>query len=167
MQPSIKIGRVLGIQIGLHYSWFIIAFLIILSLGQNFTETNRDWSAEAVWIAAVTTALLFFGAIVLHELAHAMVAKARGLPVRSITLFALGGLAQIEKEAADPKTEFWMGIAGPWMEPGPARRNSTRRRTGLVGLYQSYARRFQYDSGLSLGWRPGSPCDSLVGNRQP
>lgn len=48
-----------------------------------------------------------------HELSHAAVAKARGLPVRSITLFALGGVAQIEKEASDAKTEFWMGIAGP------------------------------------------------------
>jgi Zn-dependent protease len=134
MQPSIKIGRVLGIQIGLHYTWFIIAFLIILSLGQNFKETNLDWPAGVVWIAAVTTALLFFGAIVLHELAHAMVAKARGLPVRSITLFALGGLAQIEKEAADPKTEFWMGIAGPIMSVA----------IGMVSLLFA----------LSFGWTP-------------
>ena len=49
----------------------------------------------------------------IHELSHAAVAKARGLPVRSITLFALGGVAQIEKEASDAKTEFWMGLAGP------------------------------------------------------
>ena len=57
--------------------------------------------------------MLFFAAIVIHELSHAIVAKMRGLPVRSITLFALGGVAQIEKEAADAKTEFWMGIIGP------------------------------------------------------
>jgi Zn-dependent protease/predicted transcriptional regulator len=62
---------------------------------------------------ALITALLFFVSIVLHELSHAIVAKARGLPVRSITLFALGGVAEIEKEAVDAKTEFWMGIAGP------------------------------------------------------
>jgi Zn-dependent protease/predicted transcriptional regulator len=134
MQPSIKIGRVLGIEIGLHYSWFIIAFLITLSLGANFTETNPDWPGEVVWIAAIATGLLFFGAIVLHELAHAVVAKARGLPVRSITLFALGGLAQIEKEAADPKTEFWMGIAGPIMSVA----------IGVVSLLLA----------LSLGWSP-------------
>jgi Zn-dependent protease len=64
---------------------------------------------------AIVTALLFFAAIILHELAHAAVARLRGLPVRSITLFALGGVAQMGKEAADAKTEFWMGIAGPLM----------------------------------------------------
>jgi Zn-dependent protease len=65
------------------------------------------------WSLAVITAMLFFISIVVHELSHALVAKARHLPVRSITLFALGGVAQIEKEAADAKTEFWMGIVGP------------------------------------------------------
>src|SRR5207237_750817 len=55
----------------------------------------------------------FFAAIVLHELSHAAIARLRGLPVKSITLFALGGVAQIEKDASDPRTEFWMGIAGP------------------------------------------------------
>jgi Zn-dependent protease len=59
------------------------------------------------------TAPLFFAALAAHELSHAMVAKAQGLPVRSITLFALGGVACIEKEAMNPKTEFWMGIVGP------------------------------------------------------
>jgi len=57
--------------------------------------------------------VLFFDAIVLHELWHSVVAKTRGLPVRSITLFALGGVAQMEKDASDPKTEFWIGIASP------------------------------------------------------
>jgi Zn-dependent protease len=62
---------------------------------------------------AILTALLFFASILIHELSHAAVAKARGLPVKAITLFALGGVAQIEKEASDAKTEFWIGIAGP------------------------------------------------------
>ena len=73
-------------------------------------------------------------AIVVHELSHAIVAKARGLPVRSITLFALGGVAQIEKEAADAKTEFWMGIIGP----------ITSFVIGLICLLLTVA----------LGWRP-------------
>jgi len=113
MKAQIKLGRIFGVEIGLHYSWFLIALLITLSLAAQFRLNNPDWSDGLRWGLAITTALLFFAAIVAHELSHALVAKSRGLPVRSITLFALGGVAQIEKEAVDAKTEFWMGIVGP------------------------------------------------------
>src|ERR1700752_5091337 len=113
MNAQIKLGRIFGVEIGLHYSWFIIALLITLSLASQFSLTNPDWGDNLRWGLAIITAVLFFAAIVAHELSHALVAKARGLPVRSIRLFALGGVAQIEKEAADAKTEFWMGIIGP------------------------------------------------------
>ncbi len=113
MKAQIKLGRIFGIEIGLHYSWLIIALLITLSLAGHFKMMNPEWGAGTVWVTALVTALLFFAAIVVHELSHAAVAKARGLPVRSITLFALGGMALIEKEAEDAKTEFWMGIVGP------------------------------------------------------
>ena len=113
MKAQIKLGRIFGVEIGLHYSWFLIALLITLSLAAQFRLNNPDWADSLRWGLAVFTALLFFTAIVAHELSHALVAKARGLPVRSITLFALGGVAQIEKEAVDAKTEFWMGIVGP------------------------------------------------------
>ena len=113
MKAQIKLFRIWGIQIGLHYSWLLIALLVTLSLAGQFQATNPQWGANVVWVIAILTALLFFAAIVLHELSHAAIAKARGLPVKSITLFALGGVAQIEKEASDPKTEFWMGIVGP------------------------------------------------------
>lgn len=113
MQAQMKLGRIFGVEIGLHYSWFIIALLITLSLAGHFRQHNPEWGDSLSWGLAVMTALLFFAAIVAHELSHAVVAKSRGLPVRSITLFALGGVAQIEKEAEDAKTEFWMGIVGP------------------------------------------------------
>jgi Zn-dependent protease/predicted transcriptional regulator len=113
LEAQIKLGRVFGVPIGLHYSWLIIAFLITLSLASHFQTTKPHWGSGIIWATAILTAALFFAAIIVHELSHAAVAKARGLPVRSITLFALGGVAQIEKESADAKTEFWMGIAGP------------------------------------------------------
>jgi Zn-dependent protease len=113
MKAQIKLFKIFGIQIGLHYSWLLIAVLVVLSLAGQFAATNPRWGTNVIWGLAVLTALLFFASIVVHELSHAAVAKARGLPVRSITLFALGGVAQIEKEASDAKTEFWMGIAGP------------------------------------------------------
>ena len=113
MQAHITLGRLWGIQIGLHATWFLIAFLITVSLAGHLRVTHAAWGSGVVWGLAIVTALLFFVALVAHELAHAAVARARGLPVRSITLFALGGVAQIEKEATDAGTEFWMGIAGP------------------------------------------------------
>jgi len=113
VKAQIKLGRIFGVEIGLHYSWFIIALLITLSLAAQFKLNDPDWSDSLRWGLAIVTAVLFFAAIVAHELSHALVAKLRGLPVRSITLFALGGVAQIEKEAEDAKTEFWMGIIGP------------------------------------------------------
>ena len=66
-----------------------------------------------MWSTAIITGVLFFACLFAHELSHAVVAKARGIPVHKITLFLLGGVAQIEKEASDPKTEFWMAIVGP------------------------------------------------------
>jgi len=113
MEAQIKLFRIFGIQIGLHYSWLLIALLVTLSLAGQFSATNPQWGATVIWAVSILTAILFFVTIVLHELSHAAIAKMRGLPVKSITLFALGGVAQIEKEASDPKTEFWMGIAGP------------------------------------------------------
>jgi len=113
MRAQIKLGRIFGIEIGLHYSWLIIAFLITLSLAGHFQLHNRSWGGGVIWATSVITAVLFFATIVVHELSHAMVAKSRGMQVRSITLFALGGVAQIEKDAPDAKTEFWMGIIGP------------------------------------------------------
>jgi Zn-dependent protease len=110
---DIKIGRLFGVQIALHVSWFVIALLLIFALAQRFGELHAAWGAAAVWATAGATALLFFVTLVLHELSHALVARSRGLPVRAITLFALGGVAEIEKEADDPATEFRMGIAGP------------------------------------------------------
>lgn len=113
MQAQIRLGRLFGVEIGLHYSWFIIALLITFSLGGHFNALHPEWGGGVIWTLAVLTGLLFFASLVVHELSHALVAKARGLPVRSITLFALGGVARIEKEAVDPSTEFWMGIVGP------------------------------------------------------
>lgn len=134
MESQIRLGRVLGIEIGLHYSWFVIALLITLSLASHFRAVQPGWSGSVVWTSALVTALLFFGALILHELSHALVARARGLPVGSITLFALGGVSRIERESEDPWTEFWIGIAGP----------ITSILVGLACLGLAW----------SLGWRP-------------
>lgn len=113
MKSNIRLGRWFGIEVGLHYSWFLIALLITLSLAGQFQESHKEWGPNVIWAVAVVTALLFFAALLAHEMSHALVARSRGLTTRAITLFALGGVAQIEKEPEDPKTEFWVGIVGP------------------------------------------------------
>src|SRR5271169_5066992 len=113
MQAQVQLGRVFGIRIGLHYSWFLIAILIVFSLSGQFATVHRDWSPSVVWGTAILTALLFFICIVLHELGHSVVAQSRGIRVPSIVLFALGGVSQMERESPDAKTEFWMALAGP------------------------------------------------------
>jgi Zn-dependent protease/CBS domain-containing protein len=113
LRSQIKLGRIGGIEIGLHYSWFIIAFLIALSLAAHFHSVRPGWNETITWAAAIITAVLFFVTLLLHELAHSILAKSRGLKVREITLFALGGVSQIESEAPDAKSEFWIGIVGP------------------------------------------------------
>jgi Zn-dependent protease/predicted transcriptional regulator len=146
MKPSITLGRLFGVEIGLHYSWFIIALLITLSLVGHFGATDPNWSRAVVWTSAVVTAVFFFVSIVLHELSHALVARARGVSVRSITLFALGGVATMETPAPDAKTEFWVAAAGPMASVA----------IGL-GCYALAA---------SLGWSPQaavSPSTAVLG----
>jgi Zn-dependent protease len=113
MRSNIKLGTVSGIEIGLHYSWFIIAALIVFSLVERFRDTHADWTRNEIWILALITAAFFFVSLLFHELAHSWVAQKRGLRVKAITLFALGGVSQIQDDSSDAKTEFWVAIAGP------------------------------------------------------
>lgn len=113
MYSHVRLGRVFGVEIGLHYSWILIAALITFSLAAQFQLMHPEWPEGIVWAAALLTSILFFVALIAHELAHSLVARARGLPVLSITLFALGGVARVDKESPDAKTEFLVAIAGP------------------------------------------------------
>ena len=113
MQSQIKLGKVFGIQIGLHYSWFLIALLIVFSLSSQFHASNPAWGDKVILTMAVATAIFFFISLLLHELAHSIVATSNGLPVKEITFFALGGVSQIEKNPTSAKLEFWMAFVGP------------------------------------------------------
>lgn len=115
MQPLIRVGRIAGIEIGVHYTWLLIAVLITGSFIGYLSDIHRLWPARTIWSAAIVISALFFLSVMLHEMAHALVARAYGMHVRTITLFALGGVTRIEKQAANPAAEFWMGLAGPLM----------------------------------------------------
>jgi Zn-dependent protease len=67
----LKLGRIFGVEIGLHYSWLIIVLLIAFSLAGHFGAAHPDWGRGVIWSMAIITALLFFAAVVAHELSHA------------------------------------------------------------------------------------------------
>lgn len=114
MQNSIRLGRIAGIQIGIHYSWFIVFVLVLATLSIFFFPVQYPgFSTAAYWVMGVATTLLFFASVLIHELSHSLVATAKGIPVQSITLFIFGGVSQISREADDPRTELLVALAGP------------------------------------------------------
>jgi Zn-dependent protease/predicted transcriptional regulator len=110
---AVRIGRVFGIDIAFDYSWLFIVFLLTWSLASTFAHLHPDWTMLASLGVALLAALLFFLSVVLHELAHSLVARAFGVPVRNITLFLFGGVSNIEREPPSPKAEFLTAIVGP------------------------------------------------------
>jgi Zn-dependent protease/CBS domain-containing protein len=108
-----RIGRIFGIPIYLHASWIIIFLLITFTLGRQFTAQHQTWSPAQHWALGIITSILFFASVVFHELSHSVVAKHYRIPVASIKLFVLGGLARITREPDNAKQEFNIAIAGP------------------------------------------------------
>lgn len=113
MSGSLSVGRIGGIEVALHYTWFVMTALISLSLARHITTNNREWDTSSIWFAAVTMAILFFISLLAHELSHVLVARRRNLPVSGVTLFALGGLAHIDKPARRASDELLVAIVGP------------------------------------------------------
>jgi len=114
VKGSLRLGRIAGIEIGIHYTWLLAFILITWSLAQGFfPQAYPGWGPGTYWITGILAALLLFVSVLLHELAHSLVAQARGLPVRSITLFIFGGVSNLEEEAKKPAIEFTMTIVGP------------------------------------------------------
>lgn len=109
-----KLGTVFGIRIGLHISVLIIFALIVSSLGGGmFPQWHPDWSPTVRWLSALVAAVLFLGSLLAHELSHALTARRLGIGIRGITLFLFGGIAEMEREAENPRDEFLIAGAGP------------------------------------------------------
>lgn len=111
---TFRIGTLAGIPILINPSWFVLFGLTTWLLATQFYPDALESAGRITHYAmAIASVLLFFVSIILHELAHSLVAKAYRIPVRSITLFVLGGVAQITREAARPLHELLMAVAGP------------------------------------------------------
>lgn len=113
MSSSIKIGRISGIPIAIHPTWLIAFFFIAWTIASLFQDFFVSWSATQYWTGAVIGSLALFASVLVHELAHSLVAKRLGLPVDGITLFIFGGVSQIRGRYTRPRDEFFVAFAGP------------------------------------------------------
>jgi len=111
-----KLFRLFGFQVNADLSWFLVLALFTWSLAtrvypEDFAAPDLDPAGH--WLLALVAALLFFASLLLHEMGHALMARRHQLPIRGITLFLFGGVAEMTEEPPDARTEFLVAIAGP------------------------------------------------------
>jgi len=109
-----KVGRVAGIDLAIHPSWLVIAFLLTFSLADAlFPRLIPGWTTGQYWLVGVGTAFLFFASVLAHEFSHAIIARRLGLKVAGITLFIFGGATSIETDSRSARDEALIALAGP------------------------------------------------------
>jgi Zn-dependent protease/CBS domain-containing protein len=111
--PSVRLFRLFGIQFTANWSWLILGGLLVYAAYAFFRGTRYGFSQLELWALAVVAALLSIISLYGHELAHALVARRYGIPVRTISLFLLGGMAHITRESPSPRAEMLIALAGP------------------------------------------------------
>jgi len=103
MRGGLSLGRILGVPVRLHWTWFLIFALVTWSLAQGyFPAEYPGLTIPAYYVLGGITSVLFFVSVLLHELGHSVVARRNHIPVRDITLFIFGGVAQIERGRRPP-----------------------------------------------------------------
>jgi Zn-dependent protease/CBS domain-containing protein len=114
MNPSVRLGRILGIPFGISWSWLVVFGLITWTLGSRiFPHENPGLSRTTYYVMAVVAALLFFGSLVLHELGHALAARREGMEIEGITLWMFGGIARFSTAFPSAGAELRIAAAGP------------------------------------------------------
>lgn len=111
---SFRVARLFGIDIEIHPSWLLILAFLSYSLSEGlFPNQYEGWSTAEYWVVGVSAAVLLFVTVLIHELAHALVAKRRGLEVPRITLFIFGGVSHLARQPSSAGEEFQIAAAGP------------------------------------------------------
>jgi CBS domain-containing protein len=111
---SLKIGKIIGVEIHLHYTWLIIFMFITFTLAEGFMPQQYPGQSNIIyWITGAASAILLFSSVLFHELFHSYMAIRRGISVPRITLFLFGGVSQIAEEPEDPTAEFRISVVGP------------------------------------------------------
>jgi Zn-dependent protease/CBS domain-containing protein len=114
MKTGFRIARLFGIDVYVHVSWFVILLVVVVSLAVNvFPALYPAWGPGVTYAVSVAAALLLFASVLVHELAHSVVAQSQGIPVKSITLFLLGGVSSLREEPRSPGGEAFMAAVGP------------------------------------------------------
>ncbi|MFZ1947166.1 MAG: site-2 protease family protein [bacterium] len=111
---SMRLGRVGPVEVNINVTWLVIFGLMIYWLRTGYVrERALELSEWAAWLVSVIAVLALFASVLVHELAHSLVAIRNGLMIRKITLFIFGGVAHMESEPQRPGVEFKMAVAGP------------------------------------------------------
>jgi Zn-dependent protease/CBS domain-containing protein len=113
MRSGLVLGKLFGIEVRIDGSWFVIFLLISWNWAVVLGNAHGDWATVLRWFIAVLAALLFFAAVLAHELAHSLIARSRGIPVSSIRLHLFGGVSSLQREPDSAGSEFMMAIIGP------------------------------------------------------
>ena len=113
MRGAFKIGKIAGIEIGIHYTWIFALILFTWLFAESLKAAPVHWAQSTYWIAGIIISLGIFASVLLHELSHSLVAINRGMKVSSIVLFIFGGISSIENEPESAGSEFVMAGAGP------------------------------------------------------
>jgi Zn-dependent protease len=117
----IRLFTIQGFEVGIDWSWFVIALLVVWSLGRGlFPQFFPGMEPGTYWTMAIVGAAGLFGSIVLHELGHAVEARRNGVEMRGITLFVFGGVAEMTREPTSAAAEFRIAVAGPIVSVGLA-----------------------------------------------
>jgi Zn-dependent protease len=164
-----RLFEIFGFKLKVDPSWLLIAALIVWSLSTSyFPPASARRSASFYTVLGIIAMLGMFISLILHELSHSLVARSHGLGVGGITLFIFGGVAELEEEPHDPKSEFQIAIAGSADEPVACgyvlwRRKSGRRRHagnsyagavfGYLALINLVLAVFNLFPGVSARWR--------------
>jgi Zn-dependent protease/predicted transcriptional regulator len=118
LDSGLGIGRILGIPVYLHPTWFVVFVLVMVALWNHLALEHPELSPAGRIVAALFTSALVFGSILVHELGHCVLALRHGVAVRSIVLFVFGGVAWMEAEARTPRAELEIALAGPTVSAG-------------------------------------------------
>ncbi|MBI4203247.1 MAG: site-2 protease family protein [Chloroflexi bacterium] len=114
MKATFRLGRIAGLEIGIHYTWLLAFALITWTLAEGFYPSSfPGWSKATYWGLGAVSSIFLFASVLVHEMAHSLVARSKGMEVEGITLFIFGGVSSLSTEARSAGDEFAIAIVGP------------------------------------------------------